>query len=112
MCLESIAKDPKNRVVYFPDGLRFGGHEPDVLHDKVGQMAKVVETPECIIEMPDDRVFYFRSIEYNCMVMMEAACQQGRWVAVTFQANPSADYIQSLLKQGNFIPGVSIGQSL
>ena len=101
--------DPMDREVVFPGELRVESEikEPTgvLLFD---DFQKVVATPACIIELAADRVYYFRSVEWNVTVLVEAVCREGHWLAVKCLKNPSSPYITSLLRNGKFIAGATL----
>lgn len=104
----TIITDPRNREVHLPDGLCMQGGAEGLPPNAYEDYAKVVETPACIIEWPDEHVFYFRSLGWNFTVLIETAFMDDRWLATACYKNPDPAYIRTLLKDGNFIPGEAL----
>ncbi|HEV7330496.1 MAG TPA: hypothetical protein VGN63_05600 [Flavisolibacter sp.] len=102
--------DPSNRDVLLPKDLCLEqeGAEP-LLPLPIDDCQRVIETPACIIEMSPERIFYFRSVDLNCTVLIEVIFEQGQWIAVNCLKNPSTPFITALLKEGKFIPGSLLG---
>lgn len=104
-----VTIDPHGRAVHLADCL-FNDVTQDYQSGKLGSMLQTaLETPSCMIVMPGEDCYYFRSLDLHCTVLVHVVYLNEKWLAVEWKKNPEPDYIQELLKTGTFITGSNLG---
>lgn len=92
--------DPAGYEIYLPEELF---RQTDAVPDGYEQLRHVLETPTCIIELPDRQRCYFRSLAWNVTILISVVYGGKQWKAVSWRRNPGPEYIQKLLQEGTFI---------
>lgn len=93
-----LIADPLNNKVLvekkFSEQIKLSGM------DNVTLPEEVITDPAYIIEVPSQALFYFKPIDWDMNLLIEAEAIEGVFVARHFKENPSVDYIAQLLKKG------------
>ena len=97
--------DPAGYEIHLPEELC---REGEIQKGKCEELKQVLETPACIIELPDSQRCYFRSLAWNVTVLIRVVYGGQQWNVVSWRRNPAHDYVQQLLQEGNFIAGSSL----
>lgn len=103
-----IVTDPIGYEIYLPPDLCEEGTPEPFATQMASRFYHVLETPACIIELSSYERCYFRSLGWNCTVLISVIFQNEKWVADQCQKNPSKEYILELLQTGKFIAGGSL----
>jgi hypothetical protein len=112
MEIEETITDPSNRKVFLPWDAQSEGVNLDLYAKLYSQYQDVVSMPACTIEMPDQRIFYFKSIDFGFTISVEVIRDGEIWRAVSYSKNPSVEVISLLLNKGNFVAGKSMSHAL
>lgn len=95
-----IITDPVGYQIYLPEALCVQGEGEKNEHTG---FRHVLETPACIIELPNRQRCYFRSLAWNMTILISVVYGDHQWTATSFLRNPGPDYIQQLLREGTFV---------
>lgn len=104
-----IVTDPIGYEIYLPAELF---RQAESLPQGCDDMKHVLETPACIIELPNRRRCYFRSLAWNVTILVSVVYAGEQWKAVSYLRNPGREYIQQLLQEGTFVACGSLDQGL
>lgn len=100
-----IVTDPVGHEICLPEELC---RQTGCLLKGCDEMKHVLETPACIIELPNRQRCYFRSLTWNVTILICVVYGGQQWKAVSYLRNPSREYIQQLLQEGTFVACVSL----
>ena len=64
---------------------------------------QVVSTPVFLIKVRGDALYFFRSVDWDVNLMVEAKASAEIFVVAQYLVNPSTEYISGLLAQGSLI---------
>ena len=95
-----IITDPVGYEIHLPDELCRQG---EALPGRCEELRQVLETPACIIELPNRQRCYFRSLAWNTTVLISVVFGGHYWMATSILCNPGREYIHELLQAGTFV---------
>jgi hypothetical protein len=95
-----IVTDPLGYEIHLPDELC---RQEKTLSNGCEEFRQVLETPACIIELPNRQRCYFRSLAWNVTILICVVYGGHQWRATSFLRNPDREYIQELLHEGTFV---------
>lgn len=96
----TIVTDPVGFKIFLPEALC---QQSESLPEDCCELKQVLETPACIIELPNRQRCYFRSLAWNVTIQMTVVYREQEWEAVSWLRNPGHESIQQLLQTGTFI---------
>lgn len=104
----TLIVDPRGRVIHLPSTLclDLAVKGPSAYLDAP---QTTIQEPACMIELSDQELFYFRSVDWNLTLLIRVVFREGIWVATACMENPEPGFIQEQLKEGTFIAGSALG---
>lgn len=89
--------DPLGHTIFIPSAISMQTYY------KLNDIRNVVTSPTFIIRAGDDRLFFFRLIDWKVNMLVEVQMQKQQYIVYNCMENPSVDYVSMLLKKGPLI---------
>ena len=106
---------PHNKVILDPLG-NIITVPPDIYCGKgcrsYAEIKKVIADPAYVIAIGNEELYYFRFIEYNTNILLEARIKNISLIVAACIQNPTAEYISGLLKKGLLLPFNNFTQAM
>lgn len=97
-----IVTDPRGNKIRLQKGLCVFKDFP-LGKDAYDDLASVIEKPIIMIQMKDEKTYYYRSVGWNITLLVTAVKKNNEWLAETCLLNPDPKMLSALLKEGNQI---------
>lgn len=91
-------QDPFGHMITVPPAL-LSGSKIRTLH----QIREVVTSPSYMIRVHEEALYFFRLLDWDVNILVEAEAENGSFVVKSCSQNPSTEYISGLLKKGGLI---------
>jgi hypothetical protein len=66
-------------------------------------IVQVVATPVFLIKVRGEALYFFRSLDWDVNLMVEATASGKNFIVKQYLVNPSTEYISGLLAQGSLV---------
>jgi hypothetical protein len=99
MTITKQIKDPLGTSVQITDRLLAGQERLNMT-----DISKAIQTPNFVIDLPNDRRYYFRKQGWEQNVMLMAQNREEGYRAESVVCNPETGFVNELLSIGTVIP--------